>query len=102
MKDLYNVDYRLIEKDHGLISCDNPNCIRCNFLTPRKKNILLKFFLYRSWIILFVVLKHLLKREDWKSAINTQVHFKWYGNPLFQNEVEKIIRKYGTSKYERY
>lgn len=71
-------------------------------VSTAKKNVRLKFFLYRGWIILFVVLKQILKKEDWKTAINTQAYFKWYGNPMFEKEVEKIIRKYGPSKYERY
>ena len=102
ISDLYQIDYQLIKGDHGQVCCDNPNCIRCNLLVPQKKNVRLKFFLYRGWIILFVVLKQILKKEDWKTAINTQAYFKWYGNPMFEKEVEKIIRKYGPSKYERY
>jgi len=40
-KESFTLEYEFVSNNNGIISCENPNCIYCNLLMPRKKNILL-------------------------------------------------------------
>lgn len=96
IKEEFDFEYELIRNDPGIISCDNPNCIDCNFLTPRKKYVILNFFLYRAWIIAFKLVQSLCSAGDWKSVIRPRCDYKIDKDPLFTEEILKIKRRYGN------
>jgi hypothetical protein len=77
-----------------MISCDNPDCIYCNLLKPRKKNIVLKFFLYRAWIIFFKIIKGKINNKKLSEIIGSKYYYKIDEDPIFANIIEKIKVKY--------
>jgi aminoglycoside N3'-acetyltransferase len=93
-KNSFNLEYEYISKDNGMISCDNPDCIYCNLLKPRKKNIVLKFFLYRAWIIFFKIIKGKINNKKLSEIIGSKYYYKIDEDPIFANIIEKIKVKY--------
>lgn len=99
MKDCFQIEYELIKKNNGLVSCDNPNCIYCNLLRPRKKHIVLNFFLYRVWIILYMIVVKLIKKRDWKDVLRPKCSYVIKEDPIFKDALKESMKKFGELKF---
>lgn len=94
-RDSFNLEYEILSKHPERMLCNNPNCIRCNFLTPRKKYALLKFFTYKIWTTLFFVIIALLSGKGIKSVIlKTDTGYDINNDEIFANVVKKINKLY--------
>ncbi|MEG1950816.1 MAG: AAC(3) family N-acetyltransferase [Odoribacter sp.] len=94
LKDEFELEYKLLQNNNAAVSCDNPDCIYCNLLTPRKKYVLWKFVFYKIWVISFKIIRSILKREDWKNVIRARTDYKINEDPIFREEIERLKIKY--------
>ncbi|MEG1723991.1 MAG: AAC(3) family N-acetyltransferase [Anaerovoracaceae bacterium] len=94
-QDSFKLESELISKNNALITCDDPYCIRCNLLTPRKKHTVLYFFAYKIWVVLIRVLIAIIKHRSIKETLlRVKINYNISQDPIFKEVIHEIHERY--------
>ena len=95
-KDEFEVWKSALANHYEKIHCDNPDCIYCNLLKPRKSFFLFKFLFYKMWIIGGKIIVSLLKGKNFKDVIRKRIDYSISKDPLFKDTLKSIHNKFSN------
>jgi len=97
-RDSYRIAFNALKNNRGFITCDNPLCIYCNLLIPRKKHAVLLFFLVKIWVIIFKMICNVLNNKPWKDVIRKGIgEYDVNKDSIFKHEIAEINSMYHIS-----